>query len=102
LPTQFSLSQNYPNPFKPSTTISLSVPSTSFITVKVYDALGREVATVLSDELSPGTHARQWNAEGLSSGVYFYRMIAHPFPVGGNARLSKRRNSFDEVMEEFP
>ena len=68
--------QNYPNPFNPSTTISLSLPSTSFVTVKVFDVMGREVATIVDEELPAGNHSKQWVAEGLSSGVYFYRLQA--------------------------
>jgi hypothetical protein len=76
LPQHFSLSQNYPNPFNPSTTISFSLPSRSFVSLKIFDALGREIANIVSEELSSGNYSRQWNATGLPSGVYFYRMQA--------------------------
>jgi len=79
LPTQFSLSQNYPNPMNPSTTISFSLPSQSFVSLKIYDVLGREVATIVSEELPAGTYSRQWNAGKMSSGVYFYRLQAGSF-----------------------
>jgi hypothetical protein len=72
LPMQFRLEQNYPNPFNPSTTISFALPSRSFVSLKVFDALGREVAVLVFEELFAGTYSSQWNAEGLSSGVYFY------------------------------
>jgi hypothetical protein len=75
-PTEFALYQNYPNPFNPATTISFSLPRKSFVSLKVFDALGREVAVLLADELSAGTYARQWNAAGLASGVYFYKLQA--------------------------
>jgi hypothetical protein len=75
-PAQFSLDQNYPNPFNPSTTISFSLPSKSYITLKVFDVMGRDVATVASEEMSAGTYSRQWNASGMPSGGYFYRMQA--------------------------
>ena len=52
---RFALHQNYPNPFNPSTTISFSLPSTSFVTVKVFDVMGREVATIVNEELPAGT-----------------------------------------------
>ena len=79
LPTQFSLDQNYPNPFNPVTTFSFSLPSASFVSLKVFDALGREMSTVLAEELTAGTYAQQWSAAGLASGVYFYRLQAGEF-----------------------
>jgi hypothetical protein len=72
----YSLSQNYPNPFNPSTTISFRLPSKSFVSLKVFDIMGREVATIASEELSAGAYTRQWNAAKLSSGIYFYRLQA--------------------------
>jgi hypothetical protein len=78
-PRQFILRQNYPNPFNPSTTIAFSLPSKSFITLKIYDVIGREIATVVSEELGEGSYVRQWNAHGISSGVYFYRIRAGYF-----------------------
>jgi hypothetical protein len=78
-PREFALCQNYPNPFNPATTISFSLPRKSFVSLKVFDALGREVAILLADELPAGTYARQWNAAGLASGVYFYRLQAGLF-----------------------
>jgi hypothetical protein len=74
IPSNYSLSQNYPNPFNPATTISFSLPSQSVVSLKVFDALGREVSILISEELPAGTYAQQWNAEGLASGVYFYRL----------------------------
>ena len=79
LPTEFSLEQNYPNPFNPTTTISFSLPSKSFVSLKVFDALGRKVSALVSEELLAGTYVRQWNAVGLPSGVYFYRLQAGDF-----------------------
>ena len=73
-PTNFSLNQNYPNPFNPITTITFSIPSKSFITLKVFDFLGREVSTIISEELPSGNHTRQWNAMNFASGIYFYRL----------------------------
>ena len=74
--TGFSLEQNYPNPFNPTTTISFSLPSKSFVSLKVFDITGREVATIASEEMSSGTYSRQWNAANVSSGIYFCRMQA--------------------------
>jgi hypothetical protein len=79
VPRHFGLEQNYPNPFNPSTTISFSLPSRSTVSLKIFDALGREVAMLLAEELAGGTYSRQWNAAGLPSGVYFYRLQAGSF-----------------------
>lgn len=79
LPNSFSLGQNYPNPFNPTTTISFSLPSRSFVSLKVFNVLGREVATIVSEELPAGNYIRQWNAAGAASGVYYYRASAGRF-----------------------
>ena len=79
LPERFVLNQNYPNPFNPNTTISFSLSSQLFVSLKVFDLIGREVASLISQELSAGTHSIQWNAEGLTSGVYFYRLQTDKF-----------------------
>jgi photosystem II stability/assembly factor-like uncharacterized protein len=76
---QFKLYNNYPNPFNPSTTISFNLPSKSFVSLKVFDLLGREVATIVSEEMSVGSYSRQWNAANMSSGIYFYRLQAGSF-----------------------
>jgi hypothetical protein len=75
----YSLAQNYPNPFNPTTTISFSLPSKSFVSLKVFDILGRDVASIISEEMSAGNYTMQWNAQGLSSGIYFYRLQAGNF-----------------------
>jgi len=72
----FTLSQNYPNPFNPSTNISFTLPTKSFVTLKVYDLLGRGVATLVEGELSAGNHSQEWNATNFASGVYFCRLQA--------------------------
>jgi photosystem II stability/assembly factor-like uncharacterized protein len=77
--TQFSLSQNYPNPFNPSTNISFTILSKSFVSLKVFDALGREVSVIISEELSAGSYLRSWNAQGMASGIYFCRLQASSF-----------------------
>jgi len=74
VPLTFSLKQNYPNPFNPSTNISFSIPSKSFVSLKIYDRFGREVATIFSEEISAGYYTRKWNAANISSGIYFYRL----------------------------
>jgi hypothetical protein len=72
LPTHFSLGQNYPNPFNPTTTISFGLASKSFVSLRVFNVLGREVSILVSEELPAGTYSQNWNAAGLASGVYFY------------------------------
>jgi len=79
IPRQFVLYQNYPNPFNPSTTIRFEVPRTTFVVLKVYNLLGREVATLVNETLSPATYERIFNAEGLPSGVFFCRLSAGGF-----------------------
>jgi hypothetical protein len=79
LPDAWRLEQNYPNPFNPVTNIAFTVPSPSHVTMKIYDQIGREVTTLVAEELEAGRHAVQWNASGVSSGVYYYRIQAGDF-----------------------
>ncbi|HRE40635.1 MAG TPA: serine hydrolase [Ignavibacteria bacterium] len=72
IPDEFNLLQNYPNPFNPITKISFSIPSNEFVTLKVYDALGREISTLVNDNLIAGQYEINWNATSFASGVYFY------------------------------
>ncbi len=73
-PVSFNLEQNYPNPFNPSTNISFSLAKNGKVNIKVYDILGREVAILINKELNRGFHSVIFNASGLSSGVYFYKL----------------------------
>ncbi len=79
VPFGFSLSQNYPNPFNPSTVIKFQVPSSSSVKIVVFDALGREVATLVNEQLQAGTYEVDWDATNYPSGVYFYKLIADNF-----------------------
>lgn len=79
LPSDFSLFQNYPNPFNPSTTINYSIPSSEFVTLKVYDVLGNKVATLVDEYKFAGSYEIDFDASQLSSGVYFYKLQAGSF-----------------------
>jgi fibronectin-binding autotransporter adhesin len=79
IPTEFSLLQNFPNPFNPRTTMRYLIPHTSFVSITVYDILGREVSKLVNEEKLPGTYEVQFDGSRLSSGVYFYRLHADNF-----------------------
>jgi len=79
VPTTFSLSQNYPNPFNPVTKINFAIPKTGFVTLKIYDILGREMRTLINESVKAGNYSVEFNATTLSSGVYFYRLISDNF-----------------------
>ena len=72
----FELIQNYPNPFNPSTTIIYQIPELSFVAIKVYDVLGKEIATLVNEEKPAGIYKVDFNAKNLSSGIYFYKLFA--------------------------
>lgn len=75
-PKKFTLHQNFPNPFNPTTRISFSIPSRTVATVKIFSLLGEEIATLVDEELSAGEYSAQFNASQLSSGMYFYTLTA--------------------------
>ena len=79
LPLKFELAQNYPNPFNPTTTIQYALSSAQFVKITVFDVLGRELATLVNDVKSSGRYTATWDATGLPSGVYFYRMVTPSF-----------------------
>lgn len=79
LPEKFALLQNYPNPFNPTTTIRYNVPIQSKVSIKIYDMLGAEIATILNQVLAPGRYTSGWNATGYASGVYIYKLEAGEF-----------------------
>ena len=74
LPEAFALHQNYPNPFNPTTSISFDVPNAANITLRVFDMLGREVATLVNNQMQAGGHSVSFDASLLTSGVYMYRL----------------------------
>jgi len=84
-PTKFSLMQNYPNPFNPSTKISYSIPRSDFVTLKIYDLLGKEIQTLISEFQQPNIYNIYFDASKLSSGIYFYRL-----QVGSDFMETKR------------
>jgi len=79
IPKEFRLEQNYPNPFNPSTTIRYQIPINSHVSLKVYDVLGNEVATLVDEYREAGRYEVEFNAKGLASGVYFYKLQAGIF-----------------------
>jgi carboxypeptidase T len=78
-PLHYRLEQNYPNPFNPTTIITYQLPTSSTVKLEVFDVLGKKVATLTNERQSAGTHTITFNASGLSSGVYFYRLQAGTF-----------------------
>ena len=89
LPQAFQLYQNYPNPFNPSTTIKYQIPKESLVTIKIFDVLGREVATLLNAEQKAGEHEVIWNASDIASGVYIYQVKAGNFIAAKKMLLIK-------------
>jgi len=79
IPEKFTLSQNYPNPFNPNTKIDFSIPKNSLVTIKVYDVLGKEVAILVNKDFVVGSYTVDFNANSLTSGVYFYTISAGDF-----------------------
>lgn len=79
IPSYFYLSQNYPNPFNPTTTIRFSIPRYSFVSLKVFDLLGREVVSLINEEMSPGIYSKKFDGSNLTSGIYYYRIQANNF-----------------------
>jgi hypothetical protein len=88
-PLTFALSQNYPNPFNPTTVISYSVPQASFVSLKVYNILGKEVASLVSNQVEAGIHKVNFNASNLNSGMYFYTIKAGNFTATRKLMLLK-------------
>jgi hypothetical protein len=82
IPKEFALAQNYPNPFNPTTTIEYQVPGVGIqyiVSLRVFDLLGREVVTLVNERKPAGSYTKQWNANGMPNGIYFYRLTASSF-----------------------
>ena len=89
LPQAFALHQNYPNPFNPTTTLRFDLPETAFVSLTIYDMLGRMVTNLVGETLAPGRYEYAWNAEGLPGGIYVYRIEAGAFREAGTMVLLK-------------
>ena len=79
VPENFRVEQNYPNPFNPATKIRYSLPKNGLVTLKIYNVLGREVQTLISEIQTQGEHLVEFDGSALSSGIYFYKLEAARF-----------------------
>jgi hypothetical protein len=89
IPTEYALYQNYPNPFNSSTTIRFDIKEAGRVSIKVFDLLGREVVTLVNEQLSAGTHTVSWDALGVASGIYLYRIKSGEFSATRKLLLLK-------------
>lgn len=88
-PDKFELAQNFPNPFNPSTIISYQLPTNGYVTLKIYDLLGQEIATLVNEQKSAGKYEVKFDAGNLASGVYIYRIQAGEFNASKKLMLLK-------------
>jgi hypothetical protein len=89
IPQTFSLTQNYPNPFNPSTELKFEITDLSYVTLKIYDLMGREISTLVNEQKIPGVYRVEWNAENQASGVYYYRLTSYSRQNGLRAKTKK-------------
>ena len=78
-PLEFTLDQNFPNPFNPSTTINYSIPNSSFVQLIVYNSIGQEIAILVNEIIEGGNHSVDFDASNLPSGIYLYKLQAGSF-----------------------
>ncbi len=90
-PTVYTLSQNYPNPFNPSTIIAFGIPEASHVSLQIFDIVGREVSTLVNEDLIAGNYRSTFVADHLSSGVYFYRIVAAKKTDGGRLFIETKK-----------
>jgi hypothetical protein len=88
-PTKYALSQNFPNPFNPSTSISYEIPATNFVSLKIYDMMGKEVASLVNGNQEAGFYTVKFDASKLSSGIYFYKLQSNDFTATKKLMLLK-------------
>jgi len=88
-PESFTVDQNFPNPFNPSTVISYAIPSTGRVTLSVYDVLGNKVSSLVDEEQAPGTYSLRFSGEGLASGIYFYSITHNSTVITKKMQLIK-------------
>jgi hypothetical protein len=79
IPDKYSLGQNYPNPFNPATKIKFNIKETGFVTLKVYDILGKEISSLVNQKMQPGEYETSFDGSSLKSGVYFYKLQTGSF-----------------------
>jgi hypothetical protein len=91
IPAKYSLNQNYPNPFNPTTVITYQIPSESQVTLKVFNILGKEVATLVNEVQQPGNKMVKFDAAAFSNGVYFYRLEACQLSGGKSGPFTQTR-----------
>ncbi len=91
LPDNFILSQNYPNPFNPSTNIKYTIISPLFVSLKIYDVLGNEIATLVNEIKPAGTYEVVFNASDYPSGIYFYRLQVYPANGGASSFVETKK-----------
>jgi subtilisin family serine protease len=89
IPHAYNLYQNYPNPFNPSTVIRYDLPMSGLVSLKIYDALGREIASLVNNEQQAGIHDAVWNAKDFSTGIYFYKLQASDYSATKKMMLVK-------------
>ena len=89
IPIEISLNQNYPNPFNPTTIISYQIPEPGFVSLKIYNVLGKEITTMVNEKKSAGEYKAEFDGSKLSSGIYFYKLFANGFSIGKKMMLLK-------------